>query len=64
MITPFISEITSLPGGEVLYIHPVYISVLYNQGLILYRLDLGWTYNDEDEHRIKKILRHKDICLL
>ena len=58
------TELVGMPSGQVIYAHNAYISILYNYGLIIYRPDLCWTFNDEDEYRIQKIINKRDINLL
>ncbi len=56
-------ELTGLPSGQVIYIYSAYLPILYNYGYILYHPDYFWTFKDEDEHRIQKIIQKRDICL-
>jgi hypothetical protein len=57
------TELIGLPSGQVIYIYSAFIPILYNYGFILYHPDYNWTFKDEDEHRIIKIINKRDICL-
>jgi hypothetical protein len=58
------TELTGLPSGQVIYVYNAFIPTLYNYGLILYRPELCWTFKDEDEYRIQKIINRRDLNLI
>jgi len=55
-------ELTGIPSGQVITIYSAFIQILYSYGFILKHPDYGWTFKDEDVHKIKKILE-SNICV-
>lgn len=57
-------ELLGFPSGQVIIAYSAFIQPLYSYGFILKDPKYGWTFRDEDEHRIKKIINRRDLCLL
>jgi hypothetical protein len=55
-------DLIGFPSGQVITIYSAFIQFLYSYGFILKHPDYGWTFKDEDEHRIRKIVE-SNICL-
>ena len=56
-------ELVGLPSGQVIYANYAFIPTLFTYGLILYHDDMYWTFEDDNEYKINKILKNRDICL-
>lgn len=56
-------EILGFPSGQVIKVNSAFIQTLYSYGYILKKPEYGWTFKDEDEHKIKKIMENKNICV-
>jgi len=56
-------EILGFPSGQLIKVNTAFLQTLYAYGLILKTPDYGWTFKDENEHKIKKIIERKDICV-
>lgn len=57
-------ELIGLPSGQVLKIYSAFIQILYYQNLIMKNPKLGWTFRDDDENRIKMIMKSKNLNLI
>lgn len=57
------TELLGFPSGQVIKVNSAFLQTLYAYGFILKNPDYGWTFHDEDEHRIIKISQQKDICV-
>jgi hypothetical protein len=56
-------EIIGFPSGQIIKVHTAFLQTLFAYGFILKTPEYGWTFQDEDEHRIMKIIEQKDICV-
>ena len=57
-------ELTGFPSGQVISVYSAFVQTLYTYGFILKHPVYGWTFDDENYHRIKKIINKRDLSLI